>query len=231
MLKKKTQRRYLDKRWKAATGNLYAYADSGSRDTLHKLRVELKKIKAWMQFSEAVAGRQPRIKVLKKLFHQAGGIRDAQITLQLMQQYHVRNKDFRKEETHLQQESAGKLRTHTAQYAKALKKARKKIHIRAIRKGVVQKWIRDQLKSAGAILAIEQYHPARKKIKTLLYIQHMLPKRLQVTLNTGYLDKLQDKIGNWHDAAAFLSRMHKPAPDNGLALMAKKFPDKAFNSK
>jgi CHAD domain-containing protein len=224
MLSKKKQKRYLDKRWRAARHHLYAFAGAGSEESLHGLRVELKKIKAWLRFAGAS---QPA--VVKKMFRVAGAIRDAQIAQKLMKQYHVH--DDGHATLQQQQEDAGKLRTHTLEYARLLRKARKRIKVYKVRDKEVRHWVMKQLQIIARMLASAQYHPARKKIKVLLYIHNMLPKRLQrqFALDTDYLDKLQDSIGNWHDASEFLLHQHRPMPENDLPRQTADFPDKVFN--
>jgi len=79
MLKKSKQRQYLAKRDRQWQQELEAYADSRDPEAIHRLRVAVKKIKAFASFSKACSGKDTMkdVNLLKKMYRQAGVIRDA----------------------------------------------------------------------------------------------------------------------------------------------------------
>jgi CHAD domain-containing protein len=76
--------------------------------------------------------------------------------------------------------------------------------VHAVKNNDIKDWFEKQLSiiasSFGSSSAF-QFHAARKRIKTVLYILAILPENMATSLqlNTTYLEKLQHTIGNWHD--------------------------------
>lgn len=188
--------------------HLYAFADSGSQEALHKLRVEIKKIRAFGKFTELYRGKKKAVhlKTIKKIFHRAGTIREANINLQMMKQYHINHPAFGAESTHILQQESEKFRSHTARYDKHIRNTVQSLlkTLHPVRNSDIRHWFKRQLKKIAAGVtasSTDQLHPARKNIKYLLYVHGILQKRLveKLNVNIDYLDRLQDDIGKWHD--------------------------------
>lgn len=210
MLKKKRQQKYLVKRCLEMRRQLHAFAGSGSQEALHKLRVEIKKIRAVEKFTTSFDEKKEdvRLKGIKKVFHAAGTIREANFNLQMMKQYHIKDPAFSADTTHTLQQESEKFRLHAARNDKRIRNTVESLlrAIHSVRNSDIRRWFTRQLKRiATGITAssIDQLHDARKNIKTLLYVHGMLHKQLveSLKLNTIYLDQLQDDIGKWHDTA------------------------------
>ena len=209
MLTRKRQYNYLIKRWLLIRRHLMAYSASGSQESLHRIRVEVKKIKAFLQFAGSVGRSKDapaQTRGLKKMFRRAGKIRDAGIHLQLMQQFHVPDAAFRAGEAQVIEQLSQAFREDSAYFDKSLRQTFRKLlgTLHPVRKRDVRDWLTGRLGAIAGIVAspgTDQLHQARKEVKSLMYFLGMLPGRLtrQSKINIPYLDQLQDAIGKWHD--------------------------------
>ena len=209
MLSRKKQRKYLAKKSREWQNHLHAYRLSGNPETLHKLRIAVKKIKAIARFSKACIGGPDRKEVggLKEMYRQAGAIRDAGNQLQLLGRLPAVPQAFLDEQKGLQEEATTEFLRHVKRYRRKGKRAvcRLLAAVDSIDIHRIRDWYAMQLISIGVhlIASRDDLHKARKQIKELLYVLNLLPSRLVagLHLDTDYLQRLQEAIGQWHDAA------------------------------
>ncbi|RPE14250.1 CHAD domain-containing protein [Chitinophaga lutea] len=211
MLKKQKQHKYLAKRWRAIRSYLYDFANTPNLEVLHKLRVEVKKLKAFAGFASAGGHGKDAdraIKPVKKMFRVAGEIREAGLTLSMLQKYQITHPRLKSATIHTLNEKTATFQSHIDTYLQQIKKSDRKLRasLHSIRNRNIEAWFSEELTATAALLAApppERLHDARKKLKTLLYTYTMLPKPLaaRVQVNKDYLHRLQELIGNWHDAA------------------------------
>ncbi|SFE34940.1 CHAD domain-containing protein [Chitinophaga sp. CF118] len=206
---------------------LHAFVNSGNQEALHKLRVEIKKIKAFTKFMKLYKGKERavQLKNIKEIFHHAGIIREANINLQMMKKFDNNHKEFGTEETHIVQEESVKFRSHTTRYNKDISNEVKSLlkALGPVRNSDIKHWFSRQLKAIASIVVVsstDQLHQARKKIKRLIYVHGILHKRLVDTLklNINYLDQLQDAIGKWHDTALAVNLLISRKAGNKVTL-------------
>lgn len=213
MLKKKKQHKYLSKRWHAIRCYLSEFGCSSNPEVLHKLRVEIKKVRAFVRFSAAGAAESnAAMKAVRKIFRKAGEIRETALTLALMKKYGITDASLEAEKNNFLQQKSALFRSHITGYDRRVRKAAGMLgkDLQPLRNGNVKKWFVRQLRKTGTLTAAplpNLLHEARKKIKTMLYVHAFLPKRLaqQLQVNSDYLHQLQENIGNWHDVAMALS--------------------------
>ncbi|HMI63925.1 MAG TPA: CHAD domain-containing protein [Puia sp.] len=218
MLSRKKQRKYLTKKERDLLIQLRAYSESGDADALHRLRLDVKKVKAFVQMVKACSDKKASrdrsaskdFGLLKKMFRQAGKVRDASNTIKLLEQLHS-VPAFTVEQDHLRVSAADEFRQQAEKYRKNGKKAGRRLleDVNAIRTGCIRDWYGEQLIRIGVLLTAsgDELHEARKKIKELLYVEKLLPSGLvdELRLDDEYLDKLQDLIGQWHDMAMIVA--------------------------
>jgi len=208
MLKKSKQRRYLAKKDKEWQAELDAFGDSRDPEAIHRLRVAVKKIKAVAHFSQACSGRDTKkdLDLLKKMYRQAGTIRDAGNHLQLLEKVHAAPEFFKQEQQQLQAEASQDFVDSIKTYRKKGKKAARRLlaDVRPVRQDCIKDWFAAELIKISILLNAsgDELHQARKEIKTLLYVFRLLPSRTarELRLDGDYLDALQNAIGDWHDA-------------------------------
>ena len=209
MLTKRQQRKFLNKRKKQWQEQLTDFGSAQSSEALHQLRVTIKKIKAFARFSNATSGAKMvrDADLMKKMFRQAGIIRDAGNHLQLLEHFHPAPEEYKQEQQHIQSTAATTFLHHLKQYRREGRKAGRRLltDIRKIPVQNIRDWYATQLIKISVLLTAtgDQLHRARKLIKELLYVQSLLPQKItnELKLNKDYLDQLQDAIGQWHDAA------------------------------
>lgn len=207
MLKKKRQQDFLSVREKEWLSQLKLFDDSRDQEALHGLRIGIKKIKAFVKLSKACAKTGPAkdVQRLENMFRQAGKIRDIESQLHFLAQHQPAEAEYRSQQMLVLQSASAEFSAQAKEYRREGKKAGRQLlaDVQAIRTRSVRTWYASQLIRTGILLTSsgEQLHKARKKIKTLLYVQKMLPDGMvaQLHLNTDYLDQLQEAIGRWHD--------------------------------
>lgn len=209
MLTKRQQEKYLGKKNREWQEHLRTFADSRDPEALHQLRLTLKKLKAVARFSTACSGKKATkdFNGWKKMFKQAGLIRDAGNHLQLLERFHPAPEEYKAQQGQVQTAATEKFIRHIKQYRRQGKRAGTRLlaDINRIPAACIHDWYAMQMVTTGILLTAsgDDLHKARKQIKEMLYVEKLLPAPLQeeLHLDKDYLDKLQEAIGQWHDAA------------------------------
>ena len=219
MLSRKKQKKYLTKNERDLLVQLQIFSESGNADALHRIRLDVKKVKAFAQMVRACSDKKMSgnkrifkdLGLLKKMYRQAGKVRDATNTIKLLGQQHWVPAAFTAEQDKLRISAADEFRQQVGEYRKKGKKAGRQLlkDVNAIHTSCIRDWYAGQLIRIGVLLTAsgDQLHEARKKIKELLYVEKVLPSGLveSLRLDKGYLDELQEAIGNWHDMALIVA--------------------------
>ncbi|HET6252665.1 MAG TPA: CHAD domain-containing protein [Puia sp.] len=221
MLSKKKQRKYLAQKGQRWLDELVAFDESHDEESLHKLRLEIKKIRALVRLFENVRGKRlaKDFRPLKKVFKQAGVIRDTRSEVNLLEARQLLSPEFKDRRLHQIQAATDNFARHFPDYRKKGKKAARQLlaDVHSIRSMKIRRWIAEEMIQVGILLTKtgDDLHMARKKIKTLLYVEKILPKGLadQLCLNRDYLDRLQDAIGKWHDDLVAAADLHHENAD------------------
>jgi len=209
-MKKKEEAKYLDREWLLMTANLKAFFETEDQEALHKFRVAVKKLRAMLYLFEIADTDSALIKYFKpvrKIFKHAGVIRDAHINLLLAKQYKLENELFESSQRQVIESGIIAFRTNSDGYFKTLKEAHKKIksQLNKLSDKDIAAYYQEQLEQIAANMSAlhfnEELHTSRKLIKILMYNKKLAEAALEgsLSLNIGYLDKLQDTIGKWHD--------------------------------
>lgn len=207
MLTKKKQRQYLTGKEQQWLDDLVAFDESRDEEALHRLRLGIKKIRALVRLSGHQRGKSlaKGFRPLKKMFRQAGMIRDSRSQLRLLEEHNLLSPEYRERRDRELRDAGDQFSRRVGVYRKQGKKAGRMLlaDLHSIHSGRIRRWVANEIIRTAILLtkSADELHRARKKIKTLLYVQKILPNKLttQLRLNTAYLDKLQDSIGKWHD--------------------------------
>jgi CHAD domain-containing protein len=208
MLTKKRQRRYLAEKEQHWLQELVVFDESRDEKALHRLRLEIKKIRALVELAKVQSGKRAaaHFSGLKKMFREAGVIRDAGSQVRYLEDRNLLSNEHKDQQTRSIQLAAAAFAAHIHRYRKKGKKAVKRLQtdLQTIHAGRILRWYASEIIETGILLGStgDELHEARKRIKTMLYVQKVLPKSIakRVRLNTDYLDRLQEAIGQWHDA-------------------------------
>ena len=172
-------------------------------ESLHCLRVDLKKIKAAYSFAEHVFNKKFSTARLNPLFKEAGKIREIQLNIKLLSDFphppmRLLSK-LKKDEKILSDEFIANELFHI----KSIKKFRKvnSLPNKSIDNKKISKYF-DKVKSQLALKKnSEDLHRYRIRIKRMMHVYTMLPSKLQDKLQFDIekIDTLQQDLGDWHD--------------------------------
>jgi CHAD domain-containing protein len=226
MLSKKRQRRFLTEKEQHWLQELAVFDESRDEKSLHRLRLEVKKIRALVELAKVRSGKRAAVHFsgLKKMFREAGVIRDAGSQVRFLEERHLLSKEHRERQTRSIQMAAESFAAHIHDYRKKGKKASKRLktEMHTMHARRVLRWYGREIIRTGLLLSStgEELHEARKKIKTMLYVQKVLPAAMtkRIRLNTGYLDQLQEAIGQWHDAVVAIGDWAEDNPEGKRAV-------------
>lgn len=209
-MKKKEAVRQMDKLWKKMKKPLKAFISGGEQEELHQFRVQVKKLKAMLQLYACEPGNQAVLKdfkPIKTVFKKAGEIRNAHINLKLGEKHQLNNEGFRHHQQQNLDHGSKAFKNKGCKYLKSIKKAHLvlqnnlgRLHNKTIRNFYHNKLV--QLDDFFARITFnDELHEARKNIKLLIYNQKIAARAIQnkMQLDYGYLDDLQNCIGEWHD--------------------------------
>lgn len=226
MLTKKRQLRFLAEKEQQWLQELEVFNASRDEKALHRLRLELKKIRALVNLAKVRSGKRAAAQFagLKKMFREAGMIRDAGSQVRFLEERHLLSEEQKNRQATAIRMAGDIFAAHSHQYRKKGKKASKRLktEMHAIRAGGVLRWYAAEIIRTGLLLAStgDNLHEARKKIKAMLYVQKILPPDItkRIRLNTGYLDQLQEAIGQWHDAMVAVADWTEDNPEGRRAV-------------
>lgn len=203
MLKKQRQKRYFKAEWQSMLAYQATFCRTRKPEALHRFRVQVKKIKALLHYLQGVSTYGP-ISPLQSLFKQAGRVRSAHISVQLMRQYQMTNEDLMANLEQTVEDGSQRFQMQSDNSAESLRLLYKRLNGNFFDKSdkSVLRLCQKRLKRlAGPDKIITNLHKARKQIKELLYFHDVLPKSIvgKLQLNTTYLRQLEETIGKWHD--------------------------------
>lgn len=195
-------------------------------DDFHILRVEIKKLMAILTLVKACDQDfhlKRLTKDIKALYSSAGEVRELQLQLEfwkndkiletipeyadiLTRQLHLAQQSFRQHVRHLSKKEISK--TFKVKLLTPHLPTKKKINNYLNLLGSeIQQTLNDP------ITEDIELHTLRKKIKDLLFLErYFLPS----TLDNGYLEQLQEKIGTWHDVVMIQSNLEKTLREHYL---------------
>ena len=190
--------------------HLKGFLASGDQEELHQFRVQVKKLNAMLNLFEHTSRQRKLLKHFKpvrKIFKHAGHIRDAHTSLQLSSRFELNNQAFEVNQQRIIAEGTNEFREKGDIYIKDIKTAYKhlKKQLNRVDDSVIEAYYKKQLELIAANMETPKFtddmHDNRKLIKILVYNHKLAEKAFNGSFhfNTGYLDELQKRIGEWHD--------------------------------
>lgn len=220
--------------------NLSAYLKDKESESLHHLRVDLKKINALLSFAEKVYQEQYDRASLKSLFHQAGEIRATQINLQLLDTVPNLPEELitglRGTENIARQTLIDEGPLHLMNLKHFVEQTRLP-ELLPTKKTIIKYFKKERKKAEKLLQQTERknLHPYRKIIKKTLYLYEAMPKKIQDKINIDIerIDQQQRWIGDWHDtfsAIDFLSSQHFAVQDPDFLFHLKEKENRQFHA-
>lgn len=234
MLSKKRQHEYLRTHWDHAMIHYDHFAKRTNAEAIHQLRVEIKKINALIFLHDEVY--KPKSKKstrpLRKLFKQAGVIRDAQVSAHLVRDQKSVPKLFFSNQSKLVATEANNLRDFINKHADEIMLSNVAAwrQLKPIAYRDIARVIRKQQKKIATYfrprIKLKELHFVRKEIKRLVYISSMLKTsdHTRLPADVEKYRNLEQVIGEWHDAecAAELLRKHSPSSASAIRRLKRK---------
>jgi len=211
-MKRSVLNSFVYDRLKSINQNLSDYAKDKNPKCLHKLRVDIKKIKAIGAFVDKVDKAKFNSAKLNQLFKDAGKIREVQINMNLVCNFSIPPKrlihQLKKKENLLIRDFMKKI----SSYNESIVTFGEGIYFphKTVNKKEVVKFFKRMVKKANSLSESEDredMHSYRMKIKKIMYIYNLLPAKYKkyIVINKSKIDKLQHKIGEWHDVYTALN--------------------------
>lgn len=201
---------YANKQVDAAMNLLEQYRSGEDEEALHQLRVSLKKLKAVLDYLQAVFPKKTKAlrKKLQVVFHAAGSLRELQLHINWLQKKRYNALIDAAQLFQKLKEEEALFTSYKAGWKKLLMKLAIKLEkiISGHRLHIVHyvSSLKEDVETFSANEATEKWHKRRKQLKQLLYAQHWLKKAERLKLLPGQLykqyDQLQEAVGSWHDA-------------------------------
>jgi len=185
-----------------------SYVKTGQPEDLHHFRVQVKKLRAVLILSDDADQHQklaPDFKPIKKIFKQAGTIRNAYMNLELGRLHQINDDDFIGGQQELMQKTNEKFTAKAGKHLKEMKQAYREIcaKIKPATDLHIQLFYRHRLQQISATVKRlrfdERLHDCRKQIKILIYNYKMTQQVPGLVFNEAYLDQVQAAVGDWHD--------------------------------
>jgi CHAD domain-containing protein len=187
---------------KSIEKHLAAYSKNGKPKHLHLLRLDIKVAKALFSFAEDLYNEPYSVIELKSVFQKSGEIREIQIISSSKHLPKRLIRELEKKEKFLKKQ----LQRDIPNYIKFIESFRKGITLPSALPGteIIKAYFENELTKANQDFQNqdrEGLHQFRKSLKKLMFLYNALPKKIrkEVHLDEQHINKLQEKVGNWHD--------------------------------
>lgn len=231
-MKLKEELAYFKGEWTGLRSHLKAFDKKGKQEDLHRFRVQVKKLRAFLVLADsglAVGQLQKELKPVRKLFKAAGNIRNAYINLELIKLFQPSFTEIMEDQRSLMKRSAHDFRAGADKHLQRLRGAQRKLKkaIPKLNDVHIEFYYRQQLEQIAVCLAPPyadtSLHACRKQLKMLIYNYKLVKPVLNQPFNEPYLDEVQNIIGEWHDKQVAIDLFSTGGAENdGLVDVLKK---------
>ena len=221
MLEKEKQYEYIEKRCENLLTCVNDFSTNADHEEMHKLRVEIKKLRAYAGFVSRLRKKDVKRKLepIKEIFRKAGEVRTAQLNLETIKKYKIRSTGFKKSQQAVGENVSKQFVASAQRYATIIEDVCQslKSDCRKIRNKEIRRFFSEKIEALSLFFSQDfdekKLHARRKIIKVLLYMENLLPEKLreELALNISYFDALQETAGKWHDALVTIDLLaHNP---------------------
>jgi CHAD domain-containing protein len=224
MLKKKKQYEYISKRCDNILNCVNNFCAHKDHEELHKLRVEIKKLKAYAAFTSKLTGQnlEKKLEPFTDIFRKAGEVRTAHLNLETIKKFGIRSPGFKKSQQAVIENVTAQFTSSSQRYIGNIEKACNSIQHEChdISEKKILKFYEKKIDSLSVFFNQnfdeKKLHSRRKIIKMLLYADNLLSPKLkrELALNTSYFDVLQDTAGKWHDVVVINDMLNSAQINN-----------------
>ena len=210
MLSRNQQKKFLRKNRTRIIFHLEAFCEKRDSVDLHKMRLAIKKLKAFIYFLSKTTKLKNFTNFLspvKSIFKHAGNIRNAQVTMELTKNFNLKNKRFCVEQEKIVESESVQFCRKALVSIDTIEQTLLGIfpYLKDKKTKRIVKFFKNEIQKSETGLHknmnTEEWHTLRKKIKNIIYIYKMTGQSViqKIPLNIRYLEDLQESIGKWHD--------------------------------
>jgi CHAD domain-containing protein len=192
------------------------YEQRTNPEILHRIRVELKKIKVLFHLVAFCSGNfnaKRAYKPLRKIFRKAGRIRKFDVVSRLLHEYKIDDvkqgilSEIQKKRKYITsfKNNIPDFQRIVRGYEKKIKKYFEQVHAECLKKYLLNKEYEVQ-KELFPRSHLRELHESRKLIKEIIYLS---PLNKDASLDTQYYYSIQDFIGSWHDKQTLMQLLRK----------------------
>jgi CHAD domain-containing protein len=208
----KRLKKFTGKPFRALTTHLKKVPVNHDTETLHQIRIDIKKIKAVLTL---IHERRKKFRIHKRflpfraIFRKADAIRQSEVLASLLAKYPEEGRQLPQTE----HPSLETFESSIPAYLQTVKAQSKKLkpYLKKIKRRDIGRYLRHQYKKIESKLyphlSLEDIHKTRKSIKAALFIadstDHLKKKKEK------FYDALQEAIGNLHDKQLLLQLLKK----------------------
>lgn len=231
MLRKSSQKKILLKRLETASKHLENFVKTNDPEDLHDLRVNIKKLKALVFFSDACNKKtkiKKRFEPIKTIFREVGDVRTALLHKKMLKKHGIKDESLDKQVNAALKKHTDLLLKHSTTYIHRFKTTENRMrdHLFDMDKHSIEKVFIKQLKKLNKLYADpeSELHESRKTIKNMVYMHDLLPKSMKenIPLDITYLKQLEGTLGRWHDDVLAIEFLKKgKAHPKSLATLQK----------
>ena len=210
--------KFAHRQFKSLISHLKKYRDHKKSETLHKIRVDIKKIKAILGVVNASEKRFKAHKnfiPLRSISRKAAEIRDREIHAQLL----LKNKMDDIGPGHANGEALITLfESNIPSFIKTTKRKRNKLEpdVKQVKKNDLRRYLHKRRKEIKSQLfprpKLQYIHKTRKVVKEVVYLSEANGKLPSKEIK--FYDKMQDMIGTLHDKQVLLQLLKKQDDQN-----------------
>lgn len=205
-MKKNLLNSYVIKLLDSIEQQLSSYIKIKDPECLHRLRVAIKKIKAINSFAKKVYLENYDTELLKPIFKEAGAIRETGLTIQLLKSLSPPPTTLISKAESQRDKLIQQFLNSSIAYLQVITDYRNNLNFpeKLGNKKDIKSYFENARQNALEILQRkdrEGMHEYRRKIKNLVYVYDVLPKKLQeeIDLDKKLILKQQHQLGEWHD--------------------------------
>ena len=201
--------KYSHRHFESLVKLLRQYEKRPGPETLHDVRVEIKKLKTLFHLANASLKKfrmQKKFQPLRSVFKKAGAIRVADVNrgLEKTEVKEHTDPDVNPQRIAFRKATPGRIAT--------VRRLDRKLRgpFRKIGKKDLLHYLKKTKSDVKVLLSPrfdrEDLHPSRKKIKDILYLSQIADQKKP----EPFYDKIQDVIGKWHDKQTLLATLRLP---------------------
>jgi CHAD domain-containing protein len=200
---------FISRRLKSIERQLRRFEYDRKMERLHQIRVDIKKIRAILSFVEKVYCKNFESDQLKHVFTKAGEIRQCEITIELLESIWISPQTIIQNLKQKRDDLIKEFLISIPFYLKLVNQFHENylFDFPSPTEKIITNYLDPRRKKANRSFNSHRrskMHSFRKLLKSIMYVYGIMPKKMKkhFKLKVGLINKVQNKVGEWHDTYA-----------------------------